>query len=88
MEQHLPTILSALTLLGLILGFSDRIFKKGKEESNLCDRVTILEKTVSKTSEDITKIKDNHLAHIQADMNSMQKSIAVIENTLKIKFEE
>lgn len=87
MEQ-LPTILSALTLLGLILGFSDRIFRKGKEESNLCDRVTILEKTVSKTSEDITKIKDNHLTHIQADINTMQKSIAVIENTLKIKFEE
>lgn len=88
MEQYLSPILQILTLLGIIIAFGDKIFKRGKAESNLCDRVTILESSVNKTALDIEKIKTNHLAHIQADINAMQKSIAVIENTLKIKFEE
>lgn len=88
MIEHLPLILSALTLVAVMLNFADRIKKKGGEDSQLCDRVSTLEKTVSKTSEDISKIKDNHLAHIQRDMNSMKNDITEIKTSLKFMLKE
>jgi hypothetical protein len=90
MEQYLAIILSALTLLGLVLGFADKIFKRGGKEKNIDDRVGALESSdctlkdnIVEITCDIKKIKENHLAHIQSDINGINIKMERIETTLE-----
>lgn len=82
------SILAICGILGFFFSLYNSIFKSGKKESNLNDRVVSLENNSINTSKDINDIKTNHLAHIQADMNEMKINIAEISTTLKIRFED
>jgi peptidoglycan hydrolase CwlO-like protein len=89
MEQHLSILISGLTLVGILIAFRDKIFYSGSNKQKLDDRVTNLEKsdcTIKESIDDINKdlksIKENHLAHIQKDMNSINIKIERIETTL------
>lgn len=93
MEQFLSItsiVISALTLIGLLLGFGDKIFRSGGKEQSLSNRIDNLEKSdceikdsVKGINSDIKKIKENHLSHIQADMNTIKNDITEIKTTLK-----
>ena len=49
-------------------------------EDRLIEHMSNDEKVYQKIASDIEKIKDNHLAHIQGSMHSMQQDIAVVTN--------
>lgn len=103
MEQTISIILSVLTFVTLLLAFRDRIFKSGKYEKSLEDKVSELEKSdgefkvkITDINKDIKTIKENHLYHIEKDINelklqqerdigSIKINLAEINTTLKIK---
>ena len=39
MEQYIPTLISFLTLIGILWSIRDQIFGKGKQEQAITDRV-------------------------------------------------
>ena len=87
MEQYLPTIISILTLIVILWGFRDRIFKKGIKEQALSDRISNLEKSdkeikscIAEQGRDVKNMKENHLAHMQIDINKINISIAQIRH--------
>ena len=90
MEQHLSILISAFTLIGIIVAFRDKIFNKGGNEQKLKDRISDLEKNdseINKCMENIKKdilgIKENHLTHIEKDINNINVHLAEINTTLK-----
>lgn len=79
-SEILVLIIGLLSIVGFII---DRIIRPPKTKS-LVDRVTTLEECQTKISEDITKIKDNHLAHIQNDITTLKLVITKIATNLGI----
>lgn len=102
MEQ-ISIIISVLTFVTLLLSFRDRIFKSGKNEKSIEDKVSDLEKSdgefkikIADINKDIKTIKENHLYHIEKDINELKLqqerdignikiNLAEINTTLKIK---
>lgn len=72
-----------LILIIGIMTITDRFFRPQKTKS-LIDRVTTLEECQTQISSDITKIKDNHLAHIQKDITTLKLVITKIATNLGI----
>lgn len=74
----------------MLFVFRDRIFKSGVKEENLENRVDIIDKTIAElksanvdTAKDIKTIKENHLAHIQADINNINVKMERMATTLE-----
>lgn len=82
------TILAICGIVGSLISFYLMIFRSGKKEANIDERVTALEKSSLDTARDIKDIKENHLSHIQDDMNKINLNLAGINTTLKIRFED
>lgn len=87
--ETISIIISGLTLIALIIGFGDKIFNRASKEQKVVDRVAKLEesntemnKCIGAVGEDIKKIKENHLAHIQADINAINVNLSAINTTL------
>ncbi len=90
MEQPLSIIISALTLLGILIAFRDKIFNRGGTEQKMSDRVSNLEKSdctikesIADINKDIKTIRENHLTHIQGDMNAIKIKMERIETILE-----
>lgn len=90
MEEHLSTIISGLTLVGILIAFWDKIFNKGSKDQKIDDRIASLEKSdcsiresISDINKDVKIIKENHLYHIQKDMNAINVKMERIETTLE-----
>lgn len=93
MEQIIITIsaiITVLTLVTMLYGFRDKIFHSGTSSQKNDDRITNLEKSdisiqenISNINNDIKKIKENHLAHIQADINIINIRMERMETTLE-----
>lgn len=88
MEQYLSIILSGLTLIGLLIGFRDKIFRRGRSEQSVKDRVSNLEKNQLEVCKDIKDIKENHLTHIQASIEKININLAEVNTTLKFIIKE
>ena len=82
-QDYIGIILSIGGAISLLLAFWEKIFNSGKKDATLDNRVSELEKTVTKTSEDIDLIKNNHLAHMQSDINGINIKMERIETTLE-----
>jgi hypothetical protein len=54
-------------------------------EDRTSDRLSRLEEGQKDIKEDITVIKDNHLAHLQKSYEELRTDIAVIKNTCEVK---
>lgn len=82
-QDTLALILGVAGGLGMLIAFWEKIFNSGKKDENISNRVGDLEKNFDCVSKDIKTIKENHLTHMQADINKIQVSIAEINTTLK-----
>lgn len=84
--------MSILDLVSLIVGFlgmittfimlRDRVYLDGSNSKNIEDRVTSLENNNQTVAEDIKTIKENHLSHMQCDINKINISLEGINTTL------
>jgi uncharacterized protein YoxC len=75
-------ILAICGLIGLIVSVLHFSANTAKKDAEVDNRITTVEKSVVATADDINKIKENHLAHIQADMSKMGESISSINTSL------
>tara|TARA_R110000851_G_scaffold108116_5_gene229003 strand:+ start:13751 stop:13993 length:243 start_codon:yes stop_codon:yes gene_type:complete len=48
----------------------------------MSDELDFIKDSLSSMREDITTLKDNHLAHIEKDMNELKTTVAVIKTRL------
>lgn len=83
MEQHLSLILGSLTLIGLIIGFGDKIFRRAKKEKGVEDRVKALEDSDCDIHRKLDKIMNNELVHIQADLTQIKVDVAEVATAIK-----
>lgn len=88
MEEHLSLILGSLTLLGLIFGFGDKIFKRGSKERGIEDRVKELEDNDCEIHKKLDRIMNNELVHINADIKSINEVVIRIDERVKILLEK
>lgn len=91
----ISAVVSLLTLIAILLGFRDKIFSHGGKEQKTTDRIAELEKTDKEFSkcidgikDDVKSIKENHLAHIEKDINNINVHLAEINTTLKFIVKE
>jgi len=93
MESKVSIILSILTLVMLLLAFKDRIFYSGQKSQKIKEDIDLLkkenednkkytDKCVGAIAEDIKKIKENHLAHIQSDINQINVTLGKMQTAL------
>lgn len=94
-EMVTSVVIPIATFITVLLAFRDRIFKSGKQEKSIEDKVSDLEKSdetfkenIKNINTDIKNIKENHLSHIQADINKININLAEINTTLKIKMKD
>lgn len=95
LEIVVSTLIPIATFITVLLAFRDRIFKSGKKEKSIEDKVADLEKSdtefkksIEGINTDIKNIKENHLSHIQSDINKININLAEINTTLKIKMKD
>jgi archaellum component FlaC len=86
-QTIITMILGICGIIGFALTFADKLIKKGKNEISLDDRVNDLERHYAEISNELEKIKNNHLAHIKDDINGIQKDVVEIKTILKIKLQ-
>ena len=77
------TIMSIVAIIGGIITIAGLIFKKGKKEADVSERVSNLEKGFGDMGKDIKNIKENHLAHIQNDISNININLSAINTTLE-----
>lgn len=63
MEEHIAIIISVLSFIVILLGFWDRIFKKGAKDRALIDQVNELGKTV-------VNLRDNHVHTLETKLDT------------------
>ena len=87
-KEILSLVIGLGGFVSILIAFWEKIFNNGRKNENIVNRVGDLEKLTEKTCQDIDSIKNNHLAHIQADINRININLAKITTTLSIKFDE
>lgn len=87
-QDIITIILGLCGIFGFAFAVVDRIWKKGSQDSNISDRVSSLEKGYTDVCKDIKTIKENHLEHIQRDINLIQQNLVQINTTLKFLTKE
>ena len=75
--------MSIVAIIGGIITIAGLIFKKGKKEADVSERVSNLEKGFGDMGKDIKNIKENHLAHIQNDISNININLSSINTTLE-----
>ena len=82
-------LISIFTLITIMIAFRDKIFNAGKSAKCSEDRLADLEKKdmdkdkkLYDIGQDIKVIKENHLVHIQADINDIKVMNAIILNNV------
>lgn len=82
-------VLGILGVIGFVSGIAGSLRKTNKRQDEkmlgIQDRVVNLENCQKEVKEDLTKIKDNHLVHIQNDITDLKVSVARIETKLDSK---
>ena len=82
--------IAIIVSLSVILGFIiDRLYKPNASQdieiTRINSKVDFNTEKIEAMSGDIKAIKDNHLVHIQKDMNKMGRTLVRIEEKIKKK---
>jgi len=70
-------------IISMLIVFWGKVSDTGSKGENIEGRIEILEAGHKEVAKDIKTIKENHLAHIQSDINDIKVNLGEINTALK-----